>query len=345
MINFLGFHIPRDGYGVATIKIAEQLQRLASDVHIVDMRERADDAAGIGEQFGKQGTRVWETDGDTVALCTPDWLPYIKATHGRLIAYTMFEATRLPHGWVDLLNTYAAMVFVPCTWNIGVFRANGVIPPMRVVKWGVDTKDYPFIKRTRYSEPYTFLWSGTPDRRKGYDVAYRAFWLAFHGDQRARLIMHFRAMPRGLSGCDDTNVEIINGVLNTTQQRELLERVDCYVFPSRGEGWGNPPREAAATGLPTIVTNWGGLAEDVDYWAIPIRVSGMSHAEYGWDDWGDIGEWAEPDINECAERMRWCYEHRTSALYFGYNASMWLERYATWEHTAAKILSLVGGGT
>lgn len=339
-MNFLGFFIAKDGYGYATIKIAEQLKRLAPQTNIVDMCARADDAT-ISERLGEPGARVWETEGDTVALCTPDWLPYIRVSNGRLIAYTMFEATRLPANWVDLLNTYAGIVCVPCMWNLAIFRANGVMSLMRVVKWGVDVNDYPLLERHRTSdEPYTFLWSGTPDRRKGWDVAYRAFWHAFQGNPSARLIMHFRSMPEALRGCDDANVEIVSGLLDLEQQRKLLARADCYVFPSRGEGWGNPPREAAATGLPVIATDWSGLAEDIGYWAMPVRIVGMSKAEYGLDDWGDIGEWAEPNVTDCAERMRWCFEHRDSAKYFGRNAAAWLAKYATWEQTAKQIIEI-----
>jgi len=337
-LAFYSFHILRDGYGYGSCRISEALQRIDPTIEIVDMRESEN-------KHGRVGERSWHSAKTVIALCTPDWLPYIHAD--RLIAFSMFEATKLPDGWVELLNTYASEVIVPCAWNADVFKANGVMPKISVCKWGVDARDdYP-LDGTRASmgeresgRPYTFLWSGTPDRRKGWDVAYRAFWQAFQGSPQARLILHFRQMPDVLAerGADDANVEIVTGLLDVAEQRALLRRADCYVFPSRGEGWGSPPREAAATGLPVIVTNWGGLAEDIDYWAMPVRVRGMSPAQYGY--WGDgtIGEWAEPNLDDVAERMRWCFEQRASAAYFGRQAATWLARYATWEQTARRLL-------
>jgi glycosyltransferase involved in cell wall biosynthesis len=153
--------------------------------------------------------------------------------------------------------------------------------------------------------------------------------------------MHFRELPKKITGCDDPNVEIVSGMLDTAQQRKLLQRADCYVFPSRGEGWGSPPREAAATGLPVIATNWGGLAEDIEYWAMPVQVRGMSPADYGFWDAGEIGEWAEPNTDEVVERMKWCFENQRSAANFGRNAAEWLRSYSTYDHTAKTILEIV----
>jgi glycosyltransferase involved in cell wall biosynthesis len=53
----------------------------------------------------------------------------------------------------------------------------------------------------------------------------------------------------------------------------LYAAVDCFVLPTRGEGWGLPIFEAMAMGLPVIATNWSG---QVDFMnennAFPIRV-------------------------------------------------------------------------
>jgi len=329
MIAFMGFMVPRDGYGYATIKIGEALSR-AGEVKTVDMRGDDD--------WGVMGERAWDViDSDVaVALCTPDWLPFIRAK--RLVAYTMFEATGLPEGWVDKINRYAVACLVPSAWCRKVFVENGVRVPVRVVRWGVDPEDYWLLDRgNRNGRPYTFLWSGTPDKRKGWDVCYRAFWRAFRGSRDVRLEMHFRKVPPGAAGCDDANVIIVEGLFGRKRLRAMLQNADCFVFPSRGEGWGLPPREAAATGLPVIATDFGGLAEEIEHWAFPLRVRGMSRAEYGfWE--GDIGEWAEPDEDLLVELMRWCVERRETAAAIGERSAEWMASNATWERTAAGIL-------
>lgn len=328
-ITFMGFMMPKDGYGYGTIKIAE---RLASRYDLIDMTAH-------GGGLGCKEERQWWLDGKAVALCTPDWLARIDAADG-LISYTMFEATKLPEGWADKINQHSDRLLVPCQWCAEMFHDNGVHVPIDVVKWGIDPEDYWPLERLHGSRPYTFLWSGTPDLRKGYDVAYRAFYRAFGHHMGVRLVMHFRHKPPGLAGASDPNVTVVAGMFDRPVLRSMLARADAFVFPSRGEGWGSPPREAAATGLPVIATDWGGLAEEIEQWAYPLNVTGrMSPAVYGF--WDDIGEWAEPDVDHLTELMRWCYEHQSEAAAFGQQAARWLAKEATWDRTAQRLIEIV----
>lgn len=326
---FAGFHQPKDGYGYATIKISEALREAVP--HLVDILD-------LGEPILDE-TQQWQTNAPTVALCTPDWLPLLDTGGAPLVSYTMFEATRLPAGWVDKLNQFAALVLVPCEWNKTIFEANGVTRPIRVVKWGIDSTDYWPLERIHKQQPYTFLWSGTPDRRKGWDVAYRAFLQAFGDRDDVHLMLHFRHLPDGLQGTADANVELRSGLLDRPELRTLLAGADCFVFPSRGEGWGLPPREAAATGLPVIATEHGGLAEEINEWGIPLKTAGMSPAEYGYPEWGNIGYWIEPDMAHLVELLRWCVDEPDEARRIGRVAAEFLAKHTPWKRTA---LDLVG---
>ena len=315
-----GYLKPCDGYGYGTIKIGEALRRMTG---------------GAVELVSLEKVRRFEVP--VVVVCTPDWLPEIEAP--RVIAHTMFEATRLPVGWVEKLNDYSDTVVVPCAWNAEVFVENGVLRPVRVARWGIDPEDYFPLDRADHDGPYTFLWSGTPDQRKGWDVAYRAFRQAFGDRHDVRLVLHFRTLPTGVTGCDDANVEIVEGLFGRPRLREMLQAADCYVFPSRGEGWGLPPREAAATGLPAIATDFGGLAEEIEDWGIGLPIAGMSRAEYGF--WTcDLGHWAEPDQQRLQELMVWCVEDRAGAAGRGARAAAWLAEHGTWERTAREILDV-----
>jgi glycosyltransferase involved in cell wall biosynthesis len=326
MRTLMGFHMPRDGYGVGTIKLSAAARELGW--RAFDMRDEAG-------QFGSTA-RTWAVPGTVVALCVPDWLDSITA--GQLVSYTMFEASKLPTGWADVVNRRAAMLLVPCEWCANVFRDNGVKRPIHIVPWGVDARDYPFRVRAQRNDPYVFMWSGTPDLRKGWDLAYQAFTRAFSRRKDVRLVMHFRDELPASPRFGDENVKVITGLLDTETQLAWLTAIDCFVFPSRGEGWGSPPREAASTGLPVITTNAGGLAVDIDRWALPIDTRGTRSAEYGVWDAGTIGDWREPDIDQLVERMRWCADHREEAAAFGASASAWIHTHLTWQR-AARVLS------
>jgi glycosyltransferase involved in cell wall biosynthesis len=333
MFTFMGFHIEQDGYGVGTIAIVRMLRTLMQDLHVVDM--------ALDGKHGTVHDRSWQVPGTAVALAVPDW--YADIHCDRLIAYTMFEADRLPESWVAAINACAACL-VPSAWCREVFLENGVSVPITVAPWGVDPDAYWFIDRASVSlanaeaRPYTFLWSGTPDLRKGWDVAYRAFRFAFGDRADVQLLMHFREALPGNPRFTDPNVRALVTKLDLYQWRSLLTHADCFVFPSRGEGWGLPPREAAATGLPTIVTDYGGLQEGIDDWAMPLAVKGRSVAAYGWWDAGTIGEWAEPDVDCLVELMRRCVDQPEAAREFGWQASVWLLEHQTWINAAQAIL-------
>lgn len=333
-INFFSAFMGRDGYGYAALKITEAMAALGLPVTRQDIR--SDEG-----RYSPDDGRLLESKYPAVAMTVPDWLPAIKAP--RLAAHTMFEATGLPEGWVQAMNDHAEFVTVPCSWCKEVFEANGVIKPIHVITWGVS--DYHLVHRKpAVDRPYTFLWSGNPDLRKGWDVAYKAFIMAFGGkDQRVRLRLHFRYPLMGGVTFADRNVEVVTGRFFRPELQAMLQTADCFVFPTRGEGWGMPPREAALTGLPVITTNYGGTAVGIDNWAFPIGIDGMSSADYGFWEAGTIGQWAEPSVVEAAALMRWCFENQELAADAGRQASHWLKRNATWEQTARQFWEVLDG--
>jgi glycosyltransferase involved in cell wall biosynthesis len=332
--NFMGHFISRDGYGQLVIKTGEALRQIGADVRLVDMC--------VNRTFSTPGEKRWTVTGNTVVVAAPDWWEYVDISAGQLIGFTMFESTRLPDGRADLINHGAAACVVPSPFCAEVFRACGVTVPVHVVPLGIDPDLYYPIDRSDHAGPYTFLWSGTPDLRKGWDLVYRAFYAAFGGRRDVQLVMHFRELPRGVTGTRDKNVRLVSGSISTEDWLRLLREADCFVFPSRGEGWGLPPREAAATGLPVIATDWGGLSAGIESWAIPLRVKGLAPAEFGGWDAGEIGEWAEPDFDGLVERMQVCFDHRDGATLIGRRAADWLSANATWERTAVELDGIVG---
>ncbi len=337
-MSFLSFMVPRDGYGISAIQTARALRQVAPEVEIVDMR--ADEGSTGG--FVLEEARRWSVNGTAILLCAAEWLEFVDAS--RRANFTMFESTRLLSSRIQAINRYADLCVVPCQWNREIFHNNGITVPIAVVGLGVNVLDWPLLERQRNgAHPYTFLWSGTGDLRKGWDLVYRAFHAAgFGGRTDVQLVMHFRNLPKGVTRCDDKNVTIHTGSFSDAVLRMMLERADCYVFPSRGEGWGLPPREAAATGLPVIATNFGGLAEGIAHWAIPLQVQGMSKADYGfWDE--ELGVWAEPDLDHLVASMQWCFEHQAAAAAFGQTAAAWLAEHQTWERTARELLHVTEG--
>lgn len=320
MFNLLGFLYPDDGYGYAAIKLAEAMRAQGTKLAVHDWH---DDERFIATPVAFEG--------QTLALTIPEFYEHVTAP--RLVAFTMFETTRLPAGWVERINRLADAVLVPTPWVAGVFRENGVTSPLTVARLGVDPAEFPLIERG-YRGPFTFLWTGTPDFRKGWDLVYQAFADAFGQRRDVRLILHFREQPFGMRPFRDRNVEVRVGMMTRHEQLAELAEADAYVFPSRGEGFGLPPREAAATGLPVIATDWGGLGDDIEHWAYPLAC-GLERADYG--QWGEVGEWAAPDYDHLVELMRFFVKHREEAEAHGHAASTWLAAHGTWDEGALAV--------
>ena len=323
---------PREGYGYSGAKIAQALQNgnHLTELRIVDMLEDGD--------YTRFGAKRWDTENEAVALCVPGWWPDLTAK--RLAGFTMIEMTGIPEMHLKPMLTGAAdLIIVPAQHSAEVFREAGIRCPIHVVPLGVDPLDFPLQDRSRRIGPYRILWSGTPDYRKGWDLAYRAFHKAFRGTKAdVHLTLHFRKQPDPGLSCRDHNVTILHGSLPMRDYRRLLNESDLFVFPSRGEGWGLPPREAAATGKPVVATNWGGLQADIEHWALPLDVTGTEQADYGPWPKGTIGEWAMPDVDHLAHLMQWCYDNREIAAQAGHQASAWLSQHRSWRHTATGIL-------
>lgn len=256
---------------------------------------------------------------------------------GRQWGISMYESTKIPEGWIPNIAQHLERLIVPCAWNAEVFRAAGLPKrvPVDVVGEGIDPAEFPYMERQRGERPFTFLALGDRGMRKGDDLVWSAFFRAFDPEkENVRLLVKSRAdahatmdltrNPRWMSWWRE----------DVTTMADVYHQADCFVFPTRGEGWGLPAREAAATGLPVIATRFGGTAVNIDHWGIPIERYTMQPSVLG-------GEWAEPDFDELVTHMRWVYEHQDEAAAFGRRASAWLHANETWEHAAQQLIDLL----
>ena len=88
--------------------------------------------------LGKDGEVLRElinTDVDydkVIVHSTPDlwhhWTRFEQNKH--IIGYTVWETSSIPKEWVSACNTVHE-VWVPCDWNMQVFKDSGVLAPLR----------------------------------------------------------------------------------------------------------------------------------------------------------------------------------------------------------------------
>ena len=262
----------------------------------------------------------------------------------------MFESTATPLHWTEPMNL-CRRIMTPCETSKQAFQSRGVRVPIHVVPQGVNPDAWPIVDRRHREQPFTFLIAGGLTYRKNPIGAVRAFLAAFPGNNDVRLVIKTRGGKAGFTDWlkqiprDDRIVTIAE---NSTpkQMFDLFASADAFVWPSRGEGFGLPPVHAMSTGLPLIVSDNSGMSQYCDdrhNYPIPCKEVPVPRcADGGYpEEWGDCGNWWEPDFDALVETMRDVQKYRKVAYRRGQHAARWVRDHWTITQCCQKILEIV----
>lgn len=267
------------------------------------------------------------------------------------IGFTMLETDRLPPSWVEQANQMDE-VWTPSAWGAEVFRASGVARPIYVVPLGVDAARFqPAPPRTLLRDRTIFLSVFEWGERKAPELLLRAYAAAFGPRDDVLLIVRAnnfdgdvdvarQIAALGLPRNGPPIALLLNQHLPAGELGSLYRSADCFVLPSRGEGWGMPILEAMACGLPAIATDWSGQTEffnaEVGY---PLRVRALVPADNTKCVYYHGRRWAEPDLEHLVECMRYVYHQRDEAHAVGQRAAQAARKRWTWSHAAERIIA------
>lgn len=234
-------------------------------------------------------------------------------TNGPQIAITMYESTKLLAGWAEQLNKLDAVI-VPSHWLVDVFRQNGVTAPIHVVPLGISNVFKQVTRRDYSVKPFKFITIADRGWRKGWWHTLRAFSKAFgKNNMDVQLILKTRgSQVLAESLKDNLNVQVIDQSYTDQEMVDLYHQCHVMVSANCAEGFGFTPREFASTGGISLATNWGGTADDLQWWGQPIAYT-MDKAWPDDDEWkGKQGDWAEPDVDALASQMRFIAAHHSA---------------------------------
>jgi glycosyltransferase involved in cell wall biosynthesis len=234
----------------------------------------SEDIALINKGLAKQA--MFDYDAPSVRL----WHQFDMACfpgRGWKIGFPIFEldsfttAEKHQLEWLD-------HIMVPSGWAadvVGREVLNGGWTS--VVPLGVDTSI--FYPRDMSPTPVTrFLSVGKWEIRKGHDVLIEAFNEAFEPTDKVSLWMlchNFFLEPGRNNGVDGNEawkhrylstkmgrcIDIIDRVETPQQVAQIMNEVDCGIFPSRAEGWNLELLEMMACGKEVIATNYSAHTE------------------------------------------------------------------------------------
>ncbi len=231
-----------------------------------------------------------------------------KYKYGMLV----YETTELPKHWVENINKNLNVLFLPGEFNKNIFIDAGVKSEIiRIAPYGLNPEIYNYnnnstIKKNR---KFTFLCVCMPQKRKGVDILIRAFEKIFKKDKDTELIIKFPYKP-GKSEYDINiktkceNIKIIEKEYNDEEMVELYKSADCFILPSRAEGFGLIYLEAIACGLPVIATAWGGHCDFLNKEnSLLIKYKLIPAGSIQYDNKNGNGLMAEPFIDDLIDKM------------------------------------------
>ena len=247
------------------------------------------------------------------------------------IGIVPFETTLVPPSWIPRINKFDAL-FVPCKQNVQAFRDSGVTVPIEVIHWGVDPSIYHELQRPERNV-FTFGIMGSLSVRKGIDVLIKAFKEEFGENEPVRLICKTSNYVYTFGAKDKRIKEMLGPSTYDELMNEFFKQIDCFVFPTRGEGFGLPPLEAMATGVPAIVTGWSGPEEYMNNevgWTIDSHlVNATAFTKEVYKE--ECGQWAEPSVEHLRKHLREAFENQARTREMGKKAAEYVRQNWTWE--------------
>jgi glycosyltransferase involved in cell wall biosynthesis len=284
----------------------------------------------LGQAMANLGVELADTFDTAAHLRVP--LGYPRAWY-LLVYHTMWETNRIPGEWLPVLNR-ARAVWAPSAWVRDTFVACGVRRPVYVSGYGVDPDEFPTIERDP-ARPFTFMAMGRflGDRKGVLDVI-RAFGELNLPD--AWLYVKVSDIPFSRVA-DQPRIEMANLHVNRAELAYRMATADCFVYPSKGEGFGLEPLEAMCAGTCAIVTAHSGMLDYIQAGVcLPLPVTGTQAAQV--PPFDGLGEWAAVDLEALKDKMWWAYRHREACWEMGRRAAAYVRAGWTWRQAAQKAV-------
>ena len=258
--------------------------------------------------------------------------------------FTMFEGTVLHKLYAEKIQK-TDFIITPSSWVREVFVPHFPKDKIWVVNHGVE-EDFRFVLRKKNPKRFRYLWVGAPNPRKGYqEIAYIWDKLKLAYNPGIELYIKTTRVPN-VSIEKRGNVILDSRIATKEEMIKIYQDAHCFVWPTRGEGFGLPLAEAMATGLPCIATGFSGVTDFFDdFVGYPVKYE-LKEMPMTSPIYGDMGmvEAAMPNVQDLVDKMVLVRKEYKRALGKGMRASARIKSKFTWENSANSLISSIREG-
>ncbi len=246
------------------------------------------------------------------------------------IGYWVWELDQFPRQFADQFRFFEE-IWTPSRFCQNSIGAHSPVPVV-CMPHPVPDKYLDFKPAKRKNGPFTFFCSFDFDsgyERKNPEGVVQAFRSAFpKGTESVRLVIKcsrgekFPELMERLKKKVGTEkrIQIVDSVLDSSQYLNLQAEADCCVSLHRAEGFGLNLLEAMALRKPVIGTNYSGSADFLsNQTGLPVQFK-MTTMKDEFFPYPKGSRWADPDVEDAAEQMRFVFENPEKAEMLGKNA-------------------------
>jgi len=263
----------------------------------------------------------------------PTQMFFLNKVHGNIFKVTLncWDSSLIPESAANDLNQITDACICLSKFTEKAFRDAGVTVPIHVGGQGVDTNLFKYTERPK-RDKFRFLFVGVAQGRKGTDELRHVFEDTLGDRSDCELVVKSTGWGKLPDKSRCSNVKLVHNELSRIELADLYASCDCFVCPTHGDSFMLPGLEAMATGMPLLITSFGGPKEYLNNrTGYPLKYKEV--------DCGYLpGKQAEPDKEHLAHLLKYILEHQDEAKEKGKYGAQWAREYWSWEADAKRII-------
>jgi glycosyltransferase involved in cell wall biosynthesis len=291
----------------------------------------------VGQIMDRSGPFEEKPDLSLQIQLPNEWDPNIANVNVGITAGV--EADKCSQVWKDACNNMS-LVIVPSSFSKTAFVGDELKTRIEVVPEAycskIDDNNIEKLKIDEIDTKFNFLLFGQitgndPETdRKNLFYTVKWFCEEFHGNKDVGLIIKsnmgtncvfhkkqlhavFKKLVTDVRRSEYPRVYLLSGDMSDSEVAGLMksDQVHCMLSLTRGEGYGLPLVDAAASGLPIVATNWSGHLEFLSkghFTKVEYDLVKVNEKKVDGSIFVDGAKWAMPKEVDSKKRMRKTFE-------------------------------------